>query len=180
MKKHSHTFFLFISSPRLKLSYLVAKLCLTLCDLTDCNLPYYLVRGIFQASILEWVAISFSTGSSWPRNRTQVSRTADRSLPSEPLGKPREHSLTLPYFFLIKLLLSNSLNNYLLCCSFTKSCLTLFDPMDCSTPGFPALHYLSEFPQTYVHWVSDTIWPSCSLSSPSPAFSLSQRQGLFQ
>ena len=43
------------------------------------------------------------------------------------------------------------------CCSVTKSCPTLYDPMDCSTPGFPVLHYLLEFAQTPVHWVSDTI-----------------------
>ena len=42
-------------------------------------------------------------------------------------------------------------------------------PMDCSMPDFPALHYLPEFPQTHVHWVRNTIQPSCPLSSPSPA-----------
>ena len=36
-------------------------------------------------------------------------------------------------------------------CSVTKLCLTLCDPMDCSTPGFPALHYFLEFAQTHVH-----------------------------
>ena len=41
---------------------------------------------------------------------------------------------------------------------------TLCDPMDCSTPGFPALHYLLEFAQTHVHWVDDAIQPSHSLS----------------
>ena len=52
--------------------------------------------------------------------------------------------------------------------------------MDCSTPGFPVLHYLLEFAQTHVHWVGDTIRPSHPRSSPSPpAFSLSQHQGLF-
>ena len=57
---------------------------------------------------------------------------------------------------------------------------TLSDPMDCSTPGFPVLHYLLEFTQTYVHWVSDAIQPSHPLSPPSPpAFNLSQHQGLF-
>ena len=40
--------------------------------------------------------------------------------------------------------------------------------MDCSTPGFPVLHYLLEFAQTHVHWVSDAIQPSHPLSSPSP------------
>ena len=37
------------------------------------------------------------------------------------------------------------------CCSVTKSCLTLSDPMDCSLPCFPVLHDLSEFAQTHVH-----------------------------
>ena len=36
------------------------------------------------------------------------------------------------------------------CCSVAKSCPTLCDPMDCSTPGFPVLHYLPEFAQTHV------------------------------
>ena len=65
--------------------------------------------------------------------------------------------------------------------SVAQSCLTLCDPMDCSTPGFPVLHQLPEPTQTHVHWVSDAIQPSCPLSSPSPpAFNLSQHQGLFQ
>ena len=66
------------------------------------------------------------------------------------------------------------------CCSVTKSCSTLCDPMDHSTPDFP-VHYLPEFAQIHVHWVSDVIQPSWSLSSPSsPALNLSQHQGLFQ
>ena len=52
--------------------------------------------------------------------------------------------------------------------------------MDCSTPGFPVLHHLPELVQTHVHWVSDAIQPSHPLSSPSPAFNLSQHQDLFQ
>ena len=51
-------------------------------------------------------------------------------------------------------------------CSVAKSCLTLCDPMDCSMPGFPVLHCLSEFAQTPVYWVGDTMWPSCPLSFP--------------
>ena len=48
-------------------------------------------------------------------------------------------------------------------------------------PGFPVLHYLPEFAQTYVHWVGDAIQPSRPLLSPSPpVFNLSQHQGLFQ
>ena len=42
-------------------------------------------------------------------------------------------------------------------CLVAKSCLTLCNPMDCSTPGFPVLHYLPEFAQIHVHWVSDAI-----------------------
>ena len=41
--------------------------------------------------------------------------------------------------------------------SVTQSCLTCFNPTDCSTPGFPVLHYLVEFAQTHVHGVSDAI-----------------------
>ena len=41
----------------------------------------------------------------------------------------------------------------------------LCNPMECSTPGFPVLHSLLELAQTHIHWVSDTIHPSHSLSS---------------
>ena len=61
-----------------------------------------------------------------------------------------------------------------------QSCLTLCDPMDCSTPGFPVHHQLPELAQTHVHWVGDDIQPSHPLSSPYPAFNLSQHHGLFQ
>ena len=52
--------------------------------------------------------------------------------------------------------------------SVAQSCLTLCDPMNRSTPGLPVHHQLTEFTQTHVHWVSDTIQPSDPLSSPSP------------
>ena len=56
----------------------VAQSCLTLCDPMDGNLPGSTVHGIFQARILEWAAISFSRGSSQPRDRTWISCIADR------------------------------------------------------------------------------------------------------
>ena len=56
----------------------VAQSCPTLCDPTDCSLSGSSVHGIFQARVLEWIAISFSRGSSQPRNRTRVSRIAGR------------------------------------------------------------------------------------------------------
>ena len=52
----------------------VIQLCPTLCDPMDCSLPGFSVHGILQARILEGVTISFSRGSSWPRDRTRVSR----------------------------------------------------------------------------------------------------------
>ena len=67
--------------------------------------------------------------------------------------------------------------SYYTCCCFPvfKSRLTLGNPMNCSSPGFPVLHYPPEFAQTHVYWVSDAIQPS-----HPPALSLSQHQGLFQ
>ena len=53
----------------------------------DCSLPGFFVHGISQARILEWVAIPFSRGPSWPGHWTYITCIAD-SLLSEPLGKP--------------------------------------------------------------------------------------------
>ena len=65
--------------------------------------------------------------------------------------------------------------------SVAQSCLTLCNPMDCSTPDFPVHHQLLELTQTHVHRVSDAIQPSHPLSSPSlPSFSLFQCQDIFQ
>ena len=65
--------------------------------------------------------------------------------------------------------------------SVTHLCLTLCDPMDCSTPGFPVHHQLPEPIQTHVHRIGDAIQPSHPLLSPStPTFNLSQHQGLSQ
>ena len=71
--------------------------------------------------------------------------------------------------------------SYLLFCSVAKWCPTLCYPVDCGTPGFPVLHYLPEFAQTHVHWVSDAIQPPhLLLSSSLLALKLSQHQDLFQ
>ena len=51
----------------------VARSCLTLCDCINCSLPGSSAHGVLLAKILEWVAISFSRGSSWTRDRTRVS-----------------------------------------------------------------------------------------------------------
>ena len=53
----------------------------------------------------------------------------------------------------------------LFCFSVAQLCLTLCDPMDCSTPGFPVFHHLLELAQTHVHWAGDAIQPSHPLFS---------------
>ena len=68
---------------------LVAQSCLTLCDPMDCSQSRSSVHRFLQARILEWAAISFSRGSSQPKDWTQVSCTAADSSPSEPPGKPK-------------------------------------------------------------------------------------------
>ena len=57
--------------------------------------------------------------------------------------------------------------NHCCCYSVSQLCPTLCDPMDCSTLGFSVLHYLLEFTQTHVHWISHAIQPSHPLLSPS-------------
>ena len=67
----------------------------------------------------------------------------------------------------------------LCCCSVTKFCPILRNPMDGSIPGFPVPHHLLEFAQVHVCWIGDAIQPfhPLSPSSPSP-INLSQHQGL--
>ena len=126
----------------------------TLSDSMDYSPPGSPIHGILQVRILEWVAIPFCRGSSWPRDWTQVSHIAGR-------------------FFTIWVTVQFS--------SVAQSRLTLCNPMNCSTPGLPVHHQLPEFTQTHVHRVGDAIQPSHPLSSPSPpASNPSQHQGLFQ
>ena len=88
---------------------------------------------------------------------------------------------TLRHICLITVILLKWILNSVCCCSVAQLCLTLWDPLDCSMPGFPVLHCLLELAQIHFHWVNDAIQPSCPLSSPTPpAFNLSQHQGLFQ
>ena len=70
---------------------------MTLCDPVDCSLPGSSVHGSFQASILEWVAISFSRRSSRPRDWTQVSLIIGRHLASEAPGKPHNYHTIYAY-----------------------------------------------------------------------------------
>ena len=61
-----------------KVKVLVVQSCQVLCNPKDCNPPGFSVLGILQARILEWFAMPFSSGSSRPRDQTQVSSIAGR------------------------------------------------------------------------------------------------------
>ena len=114
------------------------RLCSILCNSMDSSLPGSSPHGIFQARILEGAAIPSSRGSSQPRDRTHISYIAGGFFTTDLQGK--------------------SINK---CCgSAAQVCPALCDPTDCSTSGFPVLHYLPEFAQTCVHWVSDGIQTS--------------------
>ena len=64
---------LFLKFPSFMALCLITQSCPTLCDPMDCSPSGSSVHGILQARILEWVAMSFSRGSSWPRNQTCIS-----------------------------------------------------------------------------------------------------------
>ena len=67
-----------LGRKNMEVKVLVTQLCPTLCNPVDCSPPGSSVHGILQARILEWVAISFSRGSSPPRDQTRVSCIAGR------------------------------------------------------------------------------------------------------
>ena len=137
-------------------------------DSVICQAP--LTMGCSQASILGWVSISSSMGSSWPRFQTWVSWISC-------IGRRIiYHWATWETPPIFKYLLWSCC-----CCSVTQSCPTLCDPMDCSMPGLPVPHHLPKFAQVHVHCFSDAIQPSHPLTpSSSSALNLSQHQGLFQ
>ena len=87
-------------------------------------------------------------------------------------------------FFLNSVFCMSALKSMWNMCVFSsviQSGLTLCEPMDCSTPGFPVHHQLLELAQTHVPQFGDAIQPSHPLLTPSPpAFNLAQLQGLFQ
>ena len=121
------------------------------------------VRGILQARILEWVAISFSKESSQPRDQICI--------PMSPALASRFFTNSTTW---------ETIHPSVQFSSLAQSCPTLCDPMNHNTPGLPVHHQLPEFTQTHVHRVGGAIQPSHPLSSPSPAPDPSQHQGLFQ
>ena len=112
------------------------------------------------------------------------------SAPHFPLSTGNHYFVLYPWIYfscshcLFLVLICTSLMNKVKLClvsSVAQSCLTLCDPMDCSTPGLPVHHQLPEFTQTPVRRASDAIQPSHPLLSLSPpTFNHSQHQGLFK
>ena len=117
------------------------------------GLPGSSVHEIFPGKKTGVIAISFSRGSSRPKDHTRVSCIAGGTLP-----------------------LSHHTGQF---SSAAQLCPTLCDSMDCSTPGFPLHHQLLELGQTHFRWIGDATQPSHPLSSLF-TFNLSQHQGLFQ
>ena len=74
------------------------QLCLILCNPRDRSPHGSSVHGILQARILEWIAISFSKGSSQPRDHTHVSCISDGLFTTEPLGKPLIPSILYTFY----------------------------------------------------------------------------------
>ena len=98
-------------------------------------------RSISNVWLLTVFSTHFSPFSTRPISGKSTTEQSDRKIP------------LLPFWYIFVV---------------AKSCLILCNPMDCSTAGFPVLHYLLEFNEIHLHWVSDAIQPSHPLLPPSP------------
>ena len=148
--------------------------CLTLCDPMHCSPPGSSFHGVFQARILEWVAISCSQYADLSDPEIEPASlvppaVASRFFPLCHLGTPiiTDTSCKIHNLFRTELQNRDSLFNSssVQFSSVTQSCPTLCDPMNRSTPGLPVHHQLPEFTQTHVHRVGDAIQPSLNSSS---------------
>ena len=116
----------------------VAQSCPTLCDPMDWGLPGFSVHGIFQARVLEWVAISFSRGSSWPRDRTRVFGIVGRCFILWATREAtRKNQRTIQQTVTQPRRVSLSADGQHQFSSVTLSCPTLWDSMDCSIARVP-------------------------------------------
>ena len=126
-------------------SFPVSKSCPTPCNPMGCSLPGSSVHGIPQARTLEWVAMPSSRESSDPGIEVMSPAAPELQADSLPLshwGSPTNMFSSVQFS------------------SVAQSCLTLCDPMNCSTPGLPVHHHLPEVTQTHDRQVSDAIQPS--------------------
>ena len=136
-------------------------------------------RGKEQVTAVSASTCYLSPGSAAFSSLEQYTGTSISYL-EELWGKAPSVCRTKTFYFTILNCLVLAFLLYV-CCAVAQSCPTLWNPVDCSTPGLPVLHHLPEFAETPVCWIYDANQPSHPLSSPSPpAFNLSQHQGLFQ
>ena len=157
-------------------------------NLMNCSPPGTSVHGILQASVLEWVAISFSNAWKWKVKVKSLSRvrpfptawTAAHQAPLS-LGFSRQEYWSGCHRLLR---MSPILSVYSDYCSVAESCPTVWDARDCSTPGFPVLHYqiiyiirLSRYFAQYALLNSDSKLASF-LALLSPGHSLNTRQSI--
>ena len=131
----------------------VAQSCPTLCDPMDCSLPCSSIHGIFQARVLEWVAISFSRGSSRPRDRTQVSRIVGRCFT---IWATREvyYAITHLQINLAALIqLNDVLETVLIPVFGNRNSFSLFPPRKTHPPSLPQIPYLTGEPSEMDVWL---------------------------
>ena len=132
---------------------------------------FFIIYFFYRRIITLQYCVGFCHTLTWICHRYTYSPLSWTSLPSLTASHPPRLSQSPRFEFPASYNVS----------SVTQSCLTLCDPMNRSKPGFPVHHQLPEFTQTHVHWLSDAIQPSHTLSSPSPpAPDPSQHQSLFQ
>ena len=126
--------------------FLLAQWCLTLCDHMDCSSPGSSVHGdppgnigVGCYALLQGISPTQGLNPGLPHCRQMLHHLSHQRSP-------------IWYFSLVQF------------SSAAQSCLTLCDPMNCSTPGLSIRHQLPEFTQTHVHQVGDAIQPSQLLS----------------
>ena len=120
----------------------------------------------FDGILIQWTWVWVSSRSWWWTGKPGMLQ----SMGSQRVGHDWETELSWTGLYLLEV--SH--------CSVAKLCPTLCNPMDYSMPGFSVHQQLPELAQTYVLWVGNATEPFHHLPSPSPAFNLSQHQGLFQ
>ena len=130
---------------------LAVQLCLTLCT-PKLQPARLLCPWNFPAKNTGLVVIPSSRRSSWPQDQSRASCISGRFFTIWATMQALKITDWKKKKLIYTVLTS--------CYSVTQSCPTLCKPMHYSTPGFPVLHYLPEFAQTYVHQVGDAIQPS--------------------
>ena len=144
-------------------------------------LEEYLARGKYYVVVVSQFSHSVVSNSWWPHGLQHSRLPCSSPTPgvcsdSCPLSQWCHPTISCSVLFT----LHDGHDVILQLSSVAQSCPTLCNLRDCSTPGFPVHHQLPEPAQIHVHWVGDASQPSHPLSSPSPAFNLSQHQGLFK